>query len=658
VSAFYITTPIYYVNDVPHVGHAYTTIAADALTRYHRARGEDARMLTGTDEHGEKIETAAAKAGKAPKQFADEIVVRFRQTWKNLLVEPDDFIRTTEERHQAVVIDLWKRLEAAGDLYLGEYEGWYCVGCEAFYTEAQLEPGNICPQHKKPVGRVKEPSYFFRMSRWQEPLLEHFEKHPDFVQPESRRNEIVSFIRSGLRDLSVSRTSFHWGIPVPGDPKHVVYVWLDALTNYYSALGGTGSALTERFWPSVTHLIGKDILRFHAVYWPCFLLSAGLPLPRRIFSHGWWTVRGEKISKSLPATRVDPNQIAGDIGPDALRYFLLREIPLGADGDLSYEAMIGRLNSDLANDLGNLVSRTLSMTDKYVGGMIPPATPALDADGLNAELARLALQARDEAQRHFDAFAPSRALEAIWELVRGANRYVDAAGPWTLAKAPARKVELDHVIHTFLEAVLWAARLAWPVIPGKAEAILEQLGLPAAERRPRWPRTWNQELAAGGHIARGAPLFPRVDDARQAELLARWIPEDARVATASTPPTAGTSSLPVPGVPQNGSIQYADFERLDLRVAVVTQAERVPKADKLLKLKVDLGGETRQVVAGIAESYTPETIVGARVIFLANLAPRKIRGIESQGMILAAGEEKVLALSALDRDVPPGTRVR
>jgi methionyl-tRNA synthetase len=643
MSAFYITTPIYYVNDAPHIGHAYTSIIADALARYHRARGRDAYLLTGTDEHGEKIELAAQAAGKLPKEFADGVVSRFRDTWKNLEIGYSDFIRTTDPHHAPVVADIWRRMVAAGDIYLGAYEGWYCIGCEAFYTDGQLEPGNTCPVHKQPISRVKEPSYFFAMSRYQDRLLEHYERHPEFVQPEARRNEIASFVRSGLHDLSVSRTTFKWGIPVPGDPAHVIYVWLDALVNYISALGGPGDPRYQTYWPASHHLIGKDILRFHTVYWPTFLMSAGLPLPREVHVHGWWTVRGQKISKSMPATRVDPNLLAGDIGADALRYFLLREMPVGGDGDFAYEALIGRLNSDLANDLGNLVNRTLAMTEKYVGGVVPPASPERDGAGHHAELAALATRARDEAERQFEAWQPSRALEAIWELVRGANRYVDASGPWALAKDPARKAELDHVLHTFLEAVLWWALLVAPVMPGKAAAILTQLG--AQGRAGGWPARWNAELPAGGRIERGAPLFPRIDDARQAELFARWIPPDVQ----APPPPAPTT---------DGTIAYEDFAKLDLRVALVVAAERVPKADKLLKLQIDLGGEQRQVVAGIAASYAPEELVGRRVILLANLAPRKIRGIESQGMILAAGEAEVLALSALDRDVPAGTKIR
>ena len=670
---FYITTPIYYVNDVPHLGHAYTTIVADALARYHRARGTDTRFLTGTDEHGQKIEEVAQKRGLEPKAHADEVVERFRATWQNLDIAHDDFIRTTEPRHEAVVAEVWRRMAAAGDVYLGEYEGLYCVSCEAFYTEGQLDAGELCPTHKRAVTRVKEPSYFFRLSRYQEPLLAHIDANPDFIQPESRRNEIVAFLRTGLRDISISRTTFRWGIPAPGDPAHVIYVWVDALTNYVSALGGPSAPLYERYWPGACHLLGKDILRFHAVYWPAMLLSAGLPLPRTLFAHGWWTLRGEKISKSLPATRVDPNQLAADLGPDALRYFLLREVPLGVDGDFSYESLIGRVNSDLANDLGNLLHRTLAMTDKYVGGIVPAAAPELDATGAHAELAALAERVRAETERHFDAFAPSRALESIWELVRAANRYVDVAAPWTLAKDPTRRRELEHVIHTFLEAALWAALLAAPVIPRKAGVLLEQLGVP--ELVGGWPSRWNCELPAGRTTTRGAPLFPRIDEDRQAELLARWLPPESGAdaggarqtdapattkpaATAATErPTATKQKPPAPAAPP-GMIPYDDFARLDLRVARVLTAERIPGADKLLRLALELGGETRQVVAGLAEAYSPEALIGRSVIFLANLAPRRIRGVESQGMILAAGEEQVLALSALDRDVPPGTKVR
>jgi methionyl-tRNA synthetase len=670
--SFYITTPIYYVNDAPHVGHTYTTVVADALARYHRARGQDTRFLTGTDEHGEKIETTAAAHGMGPKEWADKTVVRFHEAWRRMDIANDDFIRTTDARHEAFVAEMWKRLEAAGDIYLGHYEGLYCVGCEAFYTEGQLEqPGNICPQHKKPVGLVKEPSYFFKMAKYQDRLLAHIDANPDFIVPEVRRNEVVAFVKSGLRDLSVSRTSFKWGIPVPGDPKHIIYVWIDALTNYMSALGEPGSDLYERFWRNAVHLIGKDIVRFHAVYWPTMLMSAGLPLPKTILTHGWWTVRGQKISKGLPATKVDPLKLADDIGPDALRYFLLREIPLGLDGDFSYEALIGRINSDLANDLGNLLNRMLPLVEKNAGGVVPAARPELDAAGANAEIAALAARCKAEAERQFEAFAPSRALEAIFEFIRGANRYVnDVLQDKGMRQDPARRGELEHFLHTALEAIAWAGWMVAPVMPRKAGELFEQLGL-GAETARRWPQRWNHELPAGGKIAKGAVLFPRLDEARQAELLDKWIPPEARKDTEPGVPTAQTAPAAKPAAKdvdktdkmvmsneKMGLIAYEDFAKLDLRVATVVAAEKVPKTDKLLKLQLDVGGENRQVVAGVAETYAPDALIGKKVIFLANLAPREMRGVESQGMILAAGEKQVLALSALDKDVPSGTKVK
>ncbi len=531
--SFYITTPIYYVNDVPHLGHAYTTIAADALARYHRARERDTYFLTGTDEHGQKIEEAATARGKTPQALADDVVERFRDTWRVLAVSEDDFIRTTEARHKRVVADMWNRLEAAGDIYLGRYDGWYCVSCEAYYAAGNLEDGDRCPVHKRPAAWVSEPSYYFRMSRYEQALLRHFEENPTFVQPESYRNEIVSFIKGGLRDLSVSRTTFGWGVPVPGTDDHVIYVWIDALTNYISALGDIGSEKYERYWPATCHLIGKDILRFHAVYWPCMLMSAGLPLPDTIYTHGWWTVRGEKMSKSMPATRVDPNLVAGDISADALRYFLLREVPLGLDGDFTYEALIGRYNADLANDLGNLLNRTLTMTVKFLGGDLPAARAELADSEPHAGMRRVAVDAVKEAGDAFEAYAPSRALEAIWRLVREANRYVDTAQPWKLAKDPDRRAELEHTTHGFLEALYWAARMVAPVMPVKAAEILAQLGLgedAAARAMARWPDASlaGKDLPAGLTVTKPTPLFPRIDDARAAELLERWVPEDAK----------------------------------------------------------------------------------------------------------------------------------
>jgi methionyl-tRNA synthetase len=619
-------------------------------------RGDDTYFLTGTDEHGQKIEQAAAKRGLEPIALADRVVERFRETWVNLGISNDDFIRTTEDRHKQMVGEMWKRIEANGDITEGAYKGWYCVPCEAFYPETQLVDGK-CPIHKSDATWVEEPSFFFAMSKYQERLLQHIEDHPDFIRPENYKNEIISFVKSGLRDLSVSRTTFKWGIPVPGHPDHVIYVWIDALTNYMSALGAPGTELYQRFWPATCHLIGKDILRFHAVYWPCMLMSAGLPLPETILTHGWWTVRGEKISKSMPATRVDPNQLAADLGADALRYFLLREVPLGLDGDFSYEALIGRYNADLANDLGNLTNRCLTMADKFAAGIVPAAEASVADIDAHAALANTAREVVVEAANLFEDYAPSRALESIWRLVREANRYVDAVQPWKLAKDPSRAAELAHCVRGFLEAIYWSARMVAPVMPDKARAILAQLGVvgdAADAALGSWPdaATWGADLPAGQPIGKGEPVFPRVDAARQEALLAAWIPADALVENAAPAAAAPAKPLAPP-------VTFQDFQRMDLRVALIKAAEPVPKTKKLLKLQVDVGeGKDRQVIAGIASAYPPDSLVGRKVIFLANLEPATIRGVESQGMVLAVGDDDILGLSALDKDVPPGTIVR
>jgi methionyl-tRNA synthetase len=655
--SFYITTPIYYVNDVPHLGHAYTTIAADALARFHRSRGQDTWMLTGTDEHGQKIQDAAIARNMTPIDLADEVVERFRETWANLEIAHDDFIRTTELRHKEVVQEIWQRMEAAGDIYLDAYRGWYCVSCEAYYPEAQLLADKTCPVHTETPARwVEEPSYFFKLSEYQQPLLDYIASHPEFIRPEGYRNEVVSFLKSGLRDLSISRTTFNWGIEVPGAPEHVMYVWIDALSNYISALGPLDGELNRRFWPVTCHLIGKDILRFHAVYWPCMLMSAGLPLPRCVFAHGWWTVKGKKIAKSMPATRVDPNQLAADIGADALRYFLLREVPLGLDGDFSYESLIGRYNSELANDLGNLLNRATAMTAKYFDGEIPDYSSELAAAGPHAELAAAASAAVSAAAAAYEDFAPSRALEEIWALVRQANRYVDSCQPWQLAKQAERRGELGHVMRATLEALACAARMVAPVMPRKAVEILERMGVAAEEARSLaagWPEAaLGAGLGGGGRLSRGEALFPRIDDDGAAALLGRWLPPEAAAAAAEGADAAA------PAAEARPTVSFADFQRFDFRVAAVLEAEPIPKTSKLLRVVLDVGGERRQVVAGIAEAYRPEELVGHKVIFLANLEPATIRGVESEGMILAAGDRHILGLSALDRDVPAGTIVR
>jgi methionyl-tRNA synthetase len=684
---FYITTPIYYVNDVPHLGHAYTTIAADTLARYHRMRGDQTRFLTGTDEHGQKIEEAATKAGRTAREHVDAVAPRFAECWHQLGIQYDDFIRTTEDRHQAVVRVLWDRMLARGDLYLAAYEGWYCVGCEAFYTESQLVKDGAdwtCPTHKRPTTWVaKERSWFFRLGNYAQALLDHIEQHPHFIQPDAYRSEVVSFLRGGLRDLSVSRTSFSWGIPVPTpDPEgqhHVMYVWLDALTNYLSALGPIDGPLSATFWPRAVHLIGKDILRFHAVYWPAFLLSAGLPLPRTIYCHGWWTVRGEKISKSLPATRIDPVKLAGLLAPagwdeatsrllgvDALRYYLLREIPLGNDGDFTFESLLGRYNAELANDLGNLVTRCLTLLPRLLAAGRPPARDAaLGARPLDLELAAIHAQAVADTGQYLEAFAPHRALEATWVLVRAGNRYVDQSKPWELAKQPAG-VESAHVAHVLASCLTTIAQLIAPVLPAASAAILTGLGAPTT---PRWP---GPDLAAWSGAAtfstdKAVPMFPRLDDKAAARIVAAMVPPEVAEAPApaavspapAAAPAPAKASPAAPPAAPGAAITYEQFMATELRVGHVLAAAPVPKAKKLLQLTVDLGeGRHRTIVAGIAEAYAPEVLVGRKVIVVANLAPATIRGIMSEGMILAAGDEAILGLSALDRDVPAGTRVR
>ncbi len=650
---FYITTPIYYVNDVPHLGHAYATMCADAFARFHRMVGDDTRFLTGTDEHGQKVEEAAKKRGLAPRQLVDEVAPRFAAMWEALGISNDDFVRTTEARHKDVVRELWKRIAARhrDDLYLATYQGWYCVGCEAFYTESQLEkkPGGdtwVCPIHQAPVAWLdKERSWFFRLSAYKQRLIDHIDAHPEFIQPDAYRKEVLGFLRGEVKDLSVSRTSFAWGIDVPeGDPEgkhHVIYVWMDALTNYLSALGTAGD-LYERFWGRAVHLIGKDILRFHAVYWPCFLMAAEWPLPKTILCTGWWTIGGRKISKSIPATRVDPLVLAADLnsdralGIDALRYFLLRETPLGNDGDLIYENLIERHNADLANDLGNLVNRSLTMITKFAGQAPPVRTAGLEA---------AANEAIRAARAAWEAFQPSRALEATWKLVGQANAYIDQTKPWALAKE-GKNAELGGVLGT-LQAALWTIRnLIAPALPTMAVKIGELLGVTDP---PRWPASWADATPEFAPRA-PSPLFPRIDAERTEVLIAKWIPAEAAAPKAEAPKAA-------PAL-----VTYDDFMKAELRVAQIITAAPVPKAKKLLQLTVDVGeGRHRTVVAGIAEAYEPAKLVGRKVILVANLAPATIRGIQSEGMILAAGDDQILGLAAVDPigpDAPVGTRVR
>ena len=504
---FYISTPIYYVNDVPHIGHAYTTLACDVLARYKRARGFDVCFLTGTDEHGQKVETAAKANGETPLELADRVVKRFQSVWEKLNISHTDFIRTTQERHKLAVTEQFRKIEAAGDIYLGYYEDWYCTPCETFWTETQLLDGT-CPDCGRPTSKLKEESYFFRMSKYQDQLIQHIEENPDFIQPKSRRNEILSFVNEGLRDLSISRTSFSWGIPAPGNEKHVIYVWFDALTNYISALGypDDKDGLYKKFWPADAHVIGKDILRFHAVYWPTFLMAAGLPLPKKVFAHGWWTVEGQKMSKSLRNV-VEPNMLIDTYGVDAIRYFLLREVPFGLDGDFSHSSLISRINSDLANDLGNLLSRSTAMLGKYFGGVLPQPGAADDVDSAFTARFPKAVKLLD---KQYSDMAFNKALQTIWELISSGNKYIDETAPWALAKDEGQQERLATVMYNLLEAQRLIALLVAPFMPDTASKMLETLGCDKDDVSLEGRDAWGG-LQAGTEISKAQPLFPRIE---------------------------------------------------------------------------------------------------------------------------------------------------
>jgi methionyl-tRNA synthetase len=652
-------------------------------------RGDDTRFLTGTDEHGQKIEEAAQKRGLTPRQLVDQVAPRFDEMWKTLGMEGYRFIRTTSDNHKAVVAELWKRIREVDpdDLYLASYQGWYCVGCEAFYTESQLvKEGDEwqCAIHKRPVQWLdKERSWFFKLSKYAEPLLKHIAEHPDFIRPDQYRKEVISFLESGLRDLSVSRTSFQWGIPVPeADPDglaHVIYVWMDALTNYLSDLAPNGKIegdVIAQYWPQAIHVIGKDILRFHAVYWPAFLMAAKLPLPKTIFAHGWWTVRGEKISKSMPATRIDPlvlsDALGADspggraIGIDAMRYYLLREVPLGNDGDFTFESLFGRFNAELANDLGNLINRSLTLITKFADEHPPKRDDSVYGKTENPfwQLESVAVEVCMNAARQFEAIAPSRALELIWKFVGVANRFIDQTQPWHMAKT--RDPQLAHALWALQASLYFLARVIAPVLPATSTALRKYLGDTSKE-----PLTW--PVSKDGRVLDEAPttlkaqppqpLFPRLDDKAQARILAKVVGDAAAI---PAPVAAGQKTEkhaapppPATAAADKAGITIDDFGKIELRVGKVLTAQAVPKAKKLLHLSVDLGeAQPRSIVAGIAEAFAPDTLVGKQVIVVANLAPATIRGIRSEGMILAAGDETILGLSALDRDVPPGTRVR
>lgn len=675
MSSFYVTTPIYYVNDKPHIGTAYSTIAADVFARYHRMRGEPTRFLTGVDEHGIKLERRAQQLGQTPQAYVDSMVPPFKEAWQQLSCAYDDFIRTTDSRHKQRAQELWRMCVAKGDIYEDDYQGLYCVGCEAYYTEKDLLEGRLCPIHKTPVEVLNERTYFFRLSAYADKLLAFYEQNPRFVQPEGRFNEVKSFVRSELRDLSLSRATFKWGIQVPDNPDHVIYVWFDALTNYISALGGPkvngeSDALFQQFWPQarnddheVVHIVGKDILRFHAVYWPAFLMSAGLQPPSQVWAHGWLTVDGQKMSKSL-GNFIAPAPLVEAVGADVLRYYLMRDIAFGQDGDFSHENLFARYHGELGNGLGNLLNRILaSIVRKTLEGRVPTIERS-ELHAIDRALLDRAQANAGTAAKHFEDINPNRALDAIWELVTAANKYVDQTEPWKLVKN-GQTNRLHQVVYTSLEALRYLGLMLWPVMPNKASELLQQLGFDALhpeEGMDLWPNDWGK-LPGGIETRPGKPLFPRFEPEQQLALLDKLKPKAApAVESAPAPaPAAPVVAKPAAATRELGEKPPTNidaFGAIDLRVGEVKLAERVPKSDKLLRLEVDLGPlGMRQILAGIGKHYQPEELVGRRIAVLANLPPRKMMGLQSQGMVLAAGDGDVLSVLSPGRDVPLGSTI-
>lgn len=668
---FYITTPIYYVNARPHIGHAYTTIACDTIARRQRMLGAETFFLTGTDEHGQKIERAAQAAGKTPLQYADEISGEFRQLWKRMGISNDDFIRTTEERHQKRTQELFRKIRDNGFIYKGTYTGQYCVSDELYVDGAQ--PGDPCPTCGRITETVTEENYFFKLSSFQDKLLALY-ANPEFIRPETRRNEVISFVRSGLRDLSISRSTFTWGIPVPDDPKHVIYVWLDALANYITAIGyGSSHAGAQeafkKFWPADVQMIGKEIVRFHCVYWPAFLMAAGLPVPKAIVAHGWLLFEESKMSKSR-GNIVRTETILDVLGADALRYFLLREVVFGQDGSFSFDALVQRYNSDLANGLGNLASRTLTMINRYFKGEVPYPLPTVARTVQDDEVSQAASLAIQEFGILFTDFQFSRALEVAWGLIATVDKYIVQNEPWALGERPdeGSRGRLATVLYTSAEALRIVTALAHPVIPEATAKIWAQMGLGDIKKLELNNLAWGQ-LQLRTKLGTVQPVFPRADKSAIERM--QKMEEEQRPAAVSEPATAkaiaGTNALnshqaaAIAGTATTAAdkISIDDFLKVELRVGLVKAAERVPKSDKLLRLEIDIGTETRQVLAGIAEAYAPETLVGRKVVIVANLAPRKMRGLESNGMIVAAsldGGKPVLA--GFLEDVPVGARLK
>ena len=650
LKTFYITTPIYYPSGNLHIGHAYTTVAGDAMARYKRMRGFDVMYLTGTDEHGQKIQKKAEEKGTSPQSYVDGIVEGIQDLWKKLDISYDDFIRTTQPRHKEIVEKIFKQLLDQGDIYLDQYEGWYCTPCESFFTERQLENG-MCPDCGRPVEKVKEESYFFQMSNYVDRLLKYYEENPEFIQPESRKNEMINnFIKPGLENLAVSRTTFDWGVKVPGDPKHVIYVWIDALSNYITALGyGTeDDSKYLKYWPADVHLVGKEIVRFHTIYWPIMLMALDLPLPKKVFAHGWLLMKDGKMSKSK-GNVVDPVTLIDRYGLDALRYYLLREVPFGSDGVFTPEGFVERVNFDLANDLGNLLNRTVAMINKYFGGEIP-AYKGSDGE-FDHQLMQMNRDVQAKYEEAMENMEFSVALSSVWQLISRANKYIDETQPWVLAKDEAQKEELGNVMVHLAETLRRSAVLLQPFLTETPKKIFAQLNI-IEESLRAWDSLEEFGSIPEGTfvVAKGEPIFPRLEFQEEVDYIKQQM--------------AGSAPAPIEETKQEDEkpdaeeITFDDFMKVELRVAEVIHAEPVKKADKLLKIQLDLGYEKRQVVSGIAKFYNPEELKGRKVICVTNLKPVKLRGELSEGMILAGEKDGILSLAEVDSSLANGARVK